>query len=180
MSEIYGSGKEVRFAQNELIISKTDLQGKIRYANRTFMRVSDFSERDLLGKDHNIIRHPDMPRGVFYGLWKTLKSGKEFFGFVKNRTSSNGYYWVFANITPDILHGQAIGYFSVRRCAPKETIRTMEPLYAQMREQEKTNNRSGAAEASWNWVEQYIKQNFDMTYEQYAMGLYQKYVKDAA
>nr|WP_241737576.1 PAS domain-containing protein [Neptunicella marina] len=163
-----------------MIISKTDLQGKIKYANRTFMRVSDFSEKELLGKDHNVIRHPDMPRGVFYGLWKTLKSGKEFFGFVKNRTSSNGYYWVFANITPDILHGQVTGYFSVRRCAPVETINTMEAIYAQMKELEKGANRSGAAEASWSWVEQHIQSNFDMTYEQYAMGLYLKHLKDAS
>ncbi|MFC7002316.1 PAS domain-containing protein [Pseudobowmanella zhangzhouensis] len=111
MIKVAPNSREITFDRQELIVSKTDLRGKLTYANRVFMRVSNFSEADLLGKDHSIIRHPDMPRGVFYGLWKALKSGQEFFGFVKNITSDGHYYWVFANITPDVVNGEKVGFF---------------------------------------------------------------------
>ncbi len=80
-SQIIPTQTEVRLAYDELIISKTDLSGRITYANKVFMRISDFSEEDLLGQPHNIIRHPDMPRGVFWGLWNTLKQGAYFGAF---------------------------------------------------------------------------------------------------
>ena len=74
---------EVRFLPEEIIVSKTDLKGRITYANRVFMRVADYSEDDLLGVQHNIVRHPDMPRGAFRHLWDTIQRGEEWFGFVK-------------------------------------------------------------------------------------------------
>lgn len=107
-SQIIPTQTEVRLAYDELIISKTDLSGRITYANKVFMRISDFSEEDLLGQPHNMIRHPDMPRGVFWGLWNTLKQGREFFGLVKNMTAHGDYYWVLANVRPDFLSGMRI------------------------------------------------------------------------
>ena len=115
MIKVADSPKEITFERDELIISKTDRNSNITYANRTFMRVCNFSEDKLLGKPHNMIRHPDMPKGVFYGLWKTLKTNSEFFGFIKNMTADGNYYWVFAHITPDYIDSDVVGFFSVRR-----------------------------------------------------------------
>lgn len=82
--------------EDEFIVSKTDTRGVITYCNRTFMRISGFSEAELFGQPHNIIRHPDMPRGAFRLLWKQLQAGNEFFGYVKNLCKDGSYYWVLA------------------------------------------------------------------------------------
>ncbi|MEY8241590.1 MAG: PAS domain-containing protein [Cycloclasticus sp.] len=122
-----------QLADNDFIVSKTDLQGRITYANRIFMQIAQFAESDLLGTQHNIVRHPDMPRGVFKYLWQTLKQQQEFFGFVKNICADGSYYWVFANITPDLgSNEQVTGYYSVRRQAPASAIQVIAPLYAEM------------------------------------------------
>ncbi|MCG6348543.1 PAS domain-containing protein [Vibrio fluvialis] len=167
--------KEVSFGRDEMIISKTDLQGRLTYANRTFMRVANFSEIQLLGQNHNIIRHPSMPRGVFHGLWKTLKSGQEFFGFVKNTTADGNYYWVFANITPDVINGKTVGYYSVRRTPPKESIEVIKKIYQQMSEKERHADRKQAPELSWNWMVNTVEREQGMSYEQYVLDLYKRY-----
>lgn len=167
--------KEVTFKSSELIISKTDLQGKVTYANRTFMKVANYSERDLLGQNHNIIRHPTMPRGVFYGLWSTLKSGNEFFGFIKNYTFDKNYYWVFANVTPDLVNGKAVGYYSVRRTPPKQVIPDIEKVYRQMIELEQRTERSKASETSWQWLNDLIRKDYHQNYEEFALSLYKKH-----
>lgn len=92
--------KEKTFSENELIISKTDLHGKITYGNEMFIRMSGYTVNELLYVPHNIIRHPDMPKVIFKLLWKTVKSGKEIHAYVKNLSKDGSYYWVFANITP--------------------------------------------------------------------------------
>lgn len=170
-----GNEKEITFKTSELIISKTDLQGKLTYANRTFMRVANYSELNLLGQNHNIIRHPSMPRGVFYGLWSTLKSGREFFGFIKNYTFDKDYYWVFANVTPDVVNGKTIGYYSVRRSPPKQAIPNIENIYFQMREHEKNVDRSQASEASWNWLMNRILSEYQQSYEEFVLSLYKQH-----
>ena len=138
------SEKEVILPADDLIITKTDGRGQITYANRTFMRITGFDEISVLGKPHNIIRHPDMPRGVFRLMWKTLASQREFFGFVKNYTVDGGFYWVFANVTPDMgADGKLKGYFSVRRSAPRAAVETISRLYAGMREVEARHGRPG-------------------------------------
>ncbi|WP_000098068.1 PAS domain-containing protein [Vibrio sp. RC586] len=167
--------KEVTFSRDELIISKTDLQGKITYANRTFMKVSNYSELHLLNQNHNIIRHPSMPRGVFYGLWSTLKAGEEFFGFVKNYTADKDYYWVFANITPDITNGKVVGYYSVRRTPSKEAISLVIKLYEKMLENERHFDRKSAPEASWKWLIESIEKEHNQSYEEFALGLYKQF-----
>lgn len=146
------TNKEVLLGQNELIISKTDLSGKITYANKVFMKICDFSEEQLLGQNHNIIRHPDMPKGAFYGLWQTLKQGKEFFAVVKNLTANGDYYWVLANIRPDRVDANSIGYFSVRRAPSRSLIEQVKPIYAEMIELERHRGQD-AAQYSWQWLE---------------------------
>ena len=116
------TGQEVSFPPDELIVSKTDLSGRITYVNRVFMKVCNYPEEALLGVQHNIVRHPDMPRGAFRLMWDTLKGGHEFFGIVKNMTAQGHHYWVFANVTIDRRQGHPVGYFSVRRQAPTQAI----------------------------------------------------------
>lgn len=169
------SNQEVRFGNDEFIVSKTDVQGRIVYANRVFMRVSNYPESALLGQHHNIIRHPDMPRGVFHGLWKTLKSGEEFFGFVKNTTSNGGYYWVFANVTPDYEDGKLVGYFSVRRNAPAKSREAIEKIYDEMKSIERSTERGAAPEASWNAMVDKVKHLHGMSYEEFIIDLYNKH-----
>jgi len=111
---------ERKLGDNDFIVSKTDPSGRITYANRIFMK-------------HNIIRHPDMPRGVFRFMWNTLKAGDEFFGFAKNICSDGGFYWVFANITPDYdKNGRLKGYYSVRRKPPESALNVLIPVYKEM------------------------------------------------
>lgn len=125
--------QERRLGEDDFIVSKTDPSGKITYANRIFMEISGYSERELLGVQHNIIRHPDMPRGAFWLLWQTIEQRKEFFAFVKNLAKDGSFYWVFANITPDLdRNGQIVGYYSVRRQAPTSAVRAIEPIYREM------------------------------------------------
>jgi PAS domain S-box-containing protein len=137
---------ERKMREDDFIVSKTDLKGRITYGNRIFIEFSGYSESELLGSQHNIIRHPDMPRAVFKLMWDTIQSGRECFAYVKNMSKDGGFYWVFANVTPSYESGsgQAIGYFSVRRKAKDEGIRFFGDLYRTMAEAEQ---RAGAQDA---------------------------------
>jgi len=128
------TNREKTFSENELIISKTDVHGKITYGNEIFIKLSGYTEKELLNAPHNIIRHPDMPKVVFKLLWDTVKTGKEIHAYVKNLSKDGSYYWVFANITPSYdSSGNIIGYYSVRR---KPSIRAINdviiPLYQEL------------------------------------------------
>jgi PAS domain S-box-containing protein len=136
---------EVSLSDDEFIVSKTDTKGLITYVNRTFMAIAGYSEPELLGIQHNIIRHPDMPRGAFKLLWDTLKDGHEFFGYVKNMCKDGSYYWVFANVTPDYdTQGQLRGYYSVRRKPSRKAINAIIPIYQEMLRIEKSSNTKDA------------------------------------
>lgn len=127
------NNNEVRLEDDDLIVSKTDTKGRITYANRDFMAISGFAEPELLGQPHNLIRHPDMPRGVFKLMWDTLQGGSEFFGYVKNLCRDGSYYWVLANVTPDRdVGGQLRGYYSVRRRPAPSALAVIVPLYQRM------------------------------------------------
>ncbi|MFS1704200.1 PAS domain-containing protein [Alteromonas sp. AMM-1] len=168
--------KNITFSDKILIVSKTDLRGNITYANRHFMRISNFPETALLGKPHNIIRHADMPRGVYYAMWKTLKSRQEFFGFVKNLTSDGDYYWVFANVTPDVVNGKVEGFFSVRRKAPEAAVKAIEAIYAEMRKKEAGLSADTAASNSWKWLSEHIESQHGVSYDEFVLGLYEQYL----
>jgi len=166
---------EIVLADDELIVSKTCLKGKITYANRRFMSIAGFPEQQLLHQPHNLIRHPDMPKGVYRLMWKTLQSGQEFFGFVKNLCADGSYYWVFANVTPDIdEHGQKRGYYSVRRKAPEGAIRLVEALYKEMLAIEEAASGSAAIEQSvahlQSWLDQHRLEYFPAMLRLYRHG----------
>lgn len=166
------SSQEVMLNESDLIITKTDPKGIITYANRKFMEISAYSESMLLGKPHNLIRHPDMPRGVFRLLWKTLQSKQEFFGLVKNYTADGNYYWVFANITPDYGPGYSVqGYYSVRRQASRHAINTAAELYRQMIVVEKNTGKAQAPDASLAWLNEEIVRRGFKSYEQFVLNL---------
>jgi len=134
MKQPIPTNREKTFSENELIISKTDTRGKITYGNEIFIKLSGYTEKELLNAPHNIIRHPEMPKVVFKLLWDTVKTGKEIHAYVKNLSKDGSYYWVFANITPSYdSSGNIIGYYSVRR---KPSIRAINdviiPLYQEL------------------------------------------------
>jgi len=139
---------EVILKEEDFIISKTDLKSKILYGNRIFIEISGYSEEELLGKPHNILRHPDMPRCAFKILYDHIQNGKEWFGFVKNLRKNGGYYWVFANISPTYdSNGNMIGYYSVRR-KPRDGFKSIiEPLYQQLLNIESTGGMNASLKA---------------------------------
>jgi len=165
--------EEVFLADEEFIVSKTDLRGNILYANRTFMSIASYSEGELLGQPHSIMRHPDMPKGVFKLLWQTIKKGNEFFGFVKNLCSDGRYYWVFANVTPAFdQHNVLVGYLSVRRKPPATAIKIIEPIYQHMLkiEQSASSNKTAEQESIKYLQEQLDSLNVE--YQSFAINLF--------
>jgi PAS domain S-box-containing protein len=131
-SQIKPTGREVFFPVSELIVSKTDLKGRMTYVNRLFCTMAGYGEAELLGQPHSMIRHPDMPRSVFRLLWDTIEERREIFAYVKNMTSNGDHYWVFAHVTPSYgVDGRIAGYHSNRRVPAPDLIKqVIAPLYA--------------------------------------------------
>jgi PAS domain S-box-containing protein len=125
------------FGEDEIIVSKTDVKGRLTYANDVFLKVALYTEHEVLDQPHSLVRHPDMPRCVFKLLWDTLESGKEIFAYVKNMAKNGDFYWVFAHVTPSFDDQQNIvGYHSSRRRPTPDAIATIEPIYRQLLEVE--------------------------------------------
>ena len=114
--------KEIKLDLDSFLLSETDEKGIIRYANDEFCEFAEYTLEELIGKPHNIVRHPDMPKAAFEDLWKTVKAGKAWKGFVKNRTKNNNYYWVFATVFPFTSCDGSKGYISCRRMASQNEI----------------------------------------------------------
>lgn len=121
--------EEVHFEQSQELVSTTDLRGVITYANKEFCTIAGYTEDELIGKNHNIVRHPDMPKAAFKEMWQTLKQGHSWRGMVKNRCKDGRYYWVDAFVTPIFEHGQLIGYQSVRTKPSQNLKHTAQNLY---------------------------------------------------
>jgi len=130
---------EVKLNDDTLIVSKTDLKGRITYINRDFLEVSGFTEQELIGEPHNLVRHPDMPVEAFEDFWRTLKEGRPWTGYVKNRCKNGDYYWVLANAAPIVENGQVTGYISVRRKAADAAIAVHEAAYRLFRDKKQGN-----------------------------------------
>jgi aerotaxis receptor len=118
----------------EVIISRTDIKGRVTYVNESFVQSSGFSREEAMGKAHNIVRHPDMPPVAFEDLWNTIKEGEPWSALVKNRRKDGGFYWVRANVTPMVENGQISGYMSVRTKPGRAEVAAAEELYRKMRE----------------------------------------------
>jgi aerotaxis receptor len=128
------SKMERHLKDGEFIVSKTDTKGLITYVNRPFLEISGFSEEELIGQAHNIVRHPDMPPGAYADLWKTLQSGKPWRGMVKNRCKNGDFYWVEANANPIWENGRISGYMSLRTKPSRAKVIDAERIYRQFRE----------------------------------------------
>jgi methyl-accepting chemotaxis protein len=135
------SNVEVELDDHVLIASRTDLKGQVTYVNKAFIDISGYSESELIGQPHNILRHPDMPSEAFADLWRDLKDGRPWTGVVKNRCKNGDHYWVVANVTPLRENGNVVGYISVRRKASRQQISAADAVYAAIREK-----RSGGKE----------------------------------
>jgi aerotaxis receptor len=120
--------------EGQSIVSKTDTKGRITYVNPTFVEVSGFSEAELLGKAHNMVRHPDMPPEAFADMWLTLQAGQPWTGMVKNRRKNGDYYWVVANVVPVKENGATVGYMSVRTRPRRDQVVAADALYRRLRE----------------------------------------------
>lgn len=120
-----------------LIISSTDLDGIINYTNKKFCEITGYSKEELKGQNHNIIRHPNMPKQIFEDLWKKIKEGQEWTGIVKNLRKDGKYYWAYSHISPVIKDGAINGYTAAIRPATASEVEESEPLYKDLLEQEK-------------------------------------------
>jgi len=157
----------VAMSENDFIVSKTDINGFITYCNEIFIDMSGYTSHELMEANHNLIRHPDMPKVAFKVAWDLIKSGKEFFGFVKNLRKDGGFYWVFAYITADYdSSGKIIGYTSFRRKPPRSAIEQIEPVYKLLVDAEKR----GGMEASGKLLGDFLEQN-KTTYNALVMNL---------
>ncbi len=157
--------------EDDFIVSKTDLKGRITYCNRIFIEFSGYAEHELLGAQHNIVRHPDMPRGVFKFLWDTLQQRNECFAYVKNMSKDGGFYWVFANVTPNLdEQGQPDGYFSVRRRPSRAAVSALSDVYRLMLEEEHRAGPRDACGASLAWLTNVLNQK-GVSYEKFILSI---------
>jgi aerotaxis receptor len=127
------TGIEYPLQDGRSIVSKTDTKGRITYVNPTFVEVSGFAEEELIGKAHNIVRHPDMPPEAFADMWQTLQAGEPWTALVKNRRKNGDFYWVVANVVPIKEAGATVGYMSVRTRPARDQVERAEALYKRMR-----------------------------------------------
>jgi aerotaxis receptor len=126
--------REYEFPDDATLMSTTDTQSHIVYANAAFIEVSGFTREEIVGQPHNLVRHPDMPAEAFADMWKALKSGEPWTALVKNRRKNGDHYWVRANAIPIVRDGRQVGYMSVRTKPSRQEIDAAEKLYQQMRE----------------------------------------------
>ncbi|WP_366141265.1 PAS domain-containing protein [Sulfuricurvum sp.] len=159
--------QEVFFGDNEFIVSKTDLGGRITYGNALFTKISGYEEEELINAPHKILRHPDMPALIFKLLWETIQNGEEIFAYVVNRTKQGDYYWVFAHVTPSYNNnGNIIGYHSVRRKPTEHALNIIKPLYTELLRDEKI----GGVHASQKRLESLLKQK-GLAYEEFILSI---------
>ncbi len=134
--KVFITDLETPYPDGKLIVSRTDPEGIITQVNQSFIEMSGYSEEELLGQPHYILRHPDMPRLAFKDLWDTVKAGKKWHGYVKNLRKDGGYYLVYAVVIPNIRRGELVGYTSVRRKPSRKKMEDALQLYAKMLKEE--------------------------------------------
>jgi len=158
------TNQEKSMSENDFIVSKTDTKGYITYCNRVFVNMAGWSRFELIGANHNIIRHPHMPKIVFKIVWDLIQNKKEFFGFIKNLRKDGGFYWVFAYITPDLdLNGNIIGYTSFRKRPSKQGVEFTSEIYKKLIEVEK----SGGVSTSYELLKKILNANDENVIDKY-------------
>ena len=153
--------KEFSVDENAFLVSKTDPKGRITYCNEPFLNIVGAKQGDLLGKPHNIIRHPDMPRVVFKMLWDRVQNKEEIFAFIKNKSFNGGFYWVFGNITASLDQQD-----NIRRKPNPKAIEVIKPLYTKLLELE----RDGGIEASKKYLLNFFEEK-STSYDEFINNL---------
>ena len=150
---------EIELDPKRYIVSETDAKGKITYCNDYFMEVSGYNQEELIGKAHNIVRHPDMPKVVFKLLWETISAGKNINALVKNLAKDGRYYWIFTEfeIRKNTDTGEIIGYHAARKSISKHVIEIIAGLYAEILEIEKNDS----VEAAQDYLVKFLKDKGD-------------------
>lgn len=157
--------------EDDFLVSKTNPKGIITYCNKIFIEFSQYSEAELLGTQHNIVRHPDMPRAIFNLLWDTIAKKQEIFAYVKNMSKDGGAYWVFANVTASLdEQNNIIGYYSVRRKPKASGLKAAAELYREMIEIEKRSGTKDAISASTEYLLGILSKG-GMSYEEFILNL---------
>jgi PAS domain S-box-containing protein len=172
-SRIQPTNVEKHFDRGDIIVSKTDIKGRITYANSVFCAVSGYTLPELIGAPHSIIRHPDMPRAVFKLLWDTILDRREVFAYVKNVSKSGAYYWVFAHVTPSYSKdGQIVAFHSNRRVPERRILdAVIIPLYAEvLREEAKHRNGKESLAAGFKYLVDFVSAR-KMTYDELIFSL---------
>ncbi len=166
------TGVERFFKASEVIVSKTDTRGRITYANHVFLKVASYTEEEVLGKPHSIVRHPGMPRAVFKLLWDTIASGEEIFAYVLNMAKNGDHYWVFAHVTPTLADdGAIIGYHSNRRVPERRAVDAAAALYkAVLAEEQRHADPRKGLEAGFKLLVDLL-QSKKMAYEEFVWTL---------
>ena len=167
------SGHERTFDPSDVIVTKTDMKGRITYANRVFLRISQLELGDTLSAPHSLIRHPSMPRCVFKMLWERIETGKEIFAYVVNRAMNGDHNWVFAHVTPSFTNGgQITGYHSNRRVPNRRIVDdTIKPLYDELCAiEQRPNGRKDGLMAAYETL-QHRLQSRGLDYDRFIFSL---------
>lgn len=166
------TNREVFFAENEIIVSKTDTTGRITYCNDVFLSIAGYKEREILGQPHSVIRHPDMPRCVFKLLWDAIQAKHEIFAYVKNMAKSGDHYWVLAHVTPSLDEGgRILGYHSNRRVPSRPAVEAATDLYRQLKaaEDSPANRKDGLAASHAMFTEMLARKG--VSYDEFVLSL---------
>lgn len=170
--QIKPTGVERRFADEEIIVSKTDRRGRLTYVNDVFIRVSGYHESELIGQPHSLIRHPSMPRCVFKLLWDTIEAGREIFAYVINMAKNGDHYWVLAHVTPTFgASGQITGFHSNRRTAEPRALAVIVPLYRELCAIEQHHTAKADQIASSSRALAGVLEQRRLSYEEFAFAL---------
>ncbi len=166
------TGVERTFRDDQIIVSKTDLQGRLTYVNDVFVDISGYPESELIGQPHSVIRHPDMPRAVFRLLWERITGGEELFAYVMNLSADGSHYWVLAHVTPTLdADGAVVGYHSNRRTAGRAALDQVLPLYrAVLAEERRHRNAREAAAAGTEMLDRALEE-LGLSYAEWVWGL---------
>lgn len=171
LGEVTPTGQERTFDEHEFIVSKTDLRGRITYANDVFLRVTGYAEDEVMGKPHNIIRHPDMPRAVFGLLWSEIAEGREVSAYVKNLAKDGAHYWVFAHVGPTVRNGRIVAYHSNRRVPDRSAVAAVEPVYAALLAEERRHSHPVQALAASTALLQQVLDGQGVDYDRFVWSI---------
>ena len=163
--------QEIELDPARYIVSKTDPKGFITFGNIYFVKISGYSEQELIGSPHSIIRHPDMPKTIFKLMWSNIKAGKDFCGVIKNLAKDGRFYWTMTefNSERDPKTNEIVSYTAYRKAPPRSAIETIEPIYKTMLEKEK----SGGMELGLDFLNQILAQR-RQSYDEFSTKLPEK------